>query len=148
MFATPDEAEHAFYEALEMGDLARMMKVWSDEDEIFCIHPNGLRAIGHEAVQESWQQALSRDGKGQSPGGGHRIKLLRPITTQAMMTAMHLVIEQLSVSDRHGLRLMNYYATNIYHKGPTGWRMVLHHASPAPAEAGVLDLYDLPDTLH
>ncbi|WP_268631390.1 hypothetical protein, partial [Escherichia coli] len=40
------------------------------------------------------------------------------------------------------------YATNIYHKGPTGWRMVMHHASSAPTEAGVLDLHDVPDMLH
>jgi len=26
--------------------------------------------------------------------------------------------------------------------------MVMHHSSPAPTEAGVLDLHDVPDMLH
>jgi hypothetical protein len=57
-------------------------------------------------------------------------------------------VEQVAVQTREGTQFANCYATNIYHKGPTGWRMVMHHASPAPTEAGVLDLHDVPDMLH
>ena len=41
MFATPEEAEHAFYEALEQGDTVRLMQVWADDEEVVCIHPGG-----------------------------------------------------------------------------------------------------------
>jgi hypothetical protein len=40
------------------------------------------------------------------------------------------------------------YATNVYHKGPTGWRMVMHHASAAPEQTGLLDSHDTPGLLH
>ena len=33
-YATPDEAEHAFYEALEHADLALLMGVWSDDEGV------------------------------------------------------------------------------------------------------------------
>ncbi|WP_144631000.1 YybH family protein [Bordetella genomosp. 13] len=140
MFATPDEAEHAFYDALEQGDLDRLMQVWADDEEIVCIHPGGLRVVGHMAVHESWQQILSN--------GPLHLRPLRPLVMQSMMCAVHVLVEQVSAITREGTQYATCYATNIYHKGPTGWRMVMHHASAAPAEAGVLDLHDIPDRLH
>jgi len=140
MFATPDEAEHAFYEALEQADPVRLMQVWSDDEDIVCIHPGGLRVVGHSAVQESWHQILS--------SGPVRVRPMRPLVLLSMMSAVHVLIEQIATSAHPNASFANCYVTNIYHKGPTGWRMVMHHASPAPAEAGVLDLHDVPDMLH
>src|SRR3546814_5373050 len=74
MFATPEEAEQAFYEALEQADTARLMQIWADDEEIVCIHPGGLRAVGHTAVQESWQQTLA--------AGPLHIRPLRPLVMQ------------------------------------------------------------------
>ena len=140
MFATPEEAEHAFYEALEQGDSVRLMQVWADDEEVICIHPGGLRIVGHSAVQESWQQVLSN--------GPLHVRPLRPLVMLSMMCAVHVLVEQVAVRTRQGMQFANCYATNIYHKGPTGWRMVMHHSSSAPTEAGVLDLHDVPDMLH
>jgi len=43
-------------------------------------------------------------------------------------------------------------ATNVYHKGPNGWKIVMHHASPAmDAEEMVeddLSDFDPQPTLH
>lgn len=141
MFATPEEAEQAFYEALEQADTSRLMQIWADDEEIVCIHPGGLRVVGQIAVHESWQQTLA--------AGPLHIRPLRPHVLQSMMCSTHTVVEQVIVRTRGGGSQYAYcYATNIYHKGPTGWRMVAHHASPAPADAGVLDLHDVPDRLH
>jgi ketosteroid isomerase-like protein len=140
MFATPEEAEHAFYEALEQGDLSRMMQVWADDEEIVCVHPGGLRAVGHDAVQESWQAIFAT--------GPVQVRPLRPLVMPHMMTAVHILVEQVSVNAPTGAEYASCYATNVYHKGPAGWRMVLHHASAAPPEAGLLDLHDFPDMLH
>lgn len=140
MFATPEEAEQAFYEALEQADTFRLMQVWADDEEIVCIHPGGLRAVGHTAVHESWQQTLT--------AGPLHIRPLRPQIMQSMMCSVHMVVEQVAVRLRGATQYAHCYATNIYHKGPTGWRMVVHHASPAPTEAGVLDARDVPSRLH
>jgi len=140
MFATSEEAELAFYDALERADLARLMQVWADEEEIICVHPGGLRVIGHHAVQESWQEILAN--------GALHIRPSNAVVLHSMMGAVHSLIEQVTVHGTETTEIANCYATNVYHKGPTGWRLIMHHASAAPGEAGMLDLHDVTGMLH
>ncbi|RZS86278.1 ketosteroid isomerase-like protein [Pigmentiphaga kullae] len=140
LFATSEEAEQAFYDALEQGDLAQLMAVWADDEDIVCIHPGGPRLIGHDAVMESWREIL-----GSSPVP---IRPTRVHAVQSMMSSVHTVVEQLVVDTSQGKQLVNCYATNVFHKGPTGWRLVLHHSSQAPADLGPTELQDVPDLLH
>jgi len=140
LFATSEEAEHAFYEAIEQGDLAQMMAVWSDDEDIVCIHPNGQRLIGHDAVMESWRESLN--------GMRLHIRATRLHMVQSMMNSVHTVVEQAMFETGNGRELINHYATNVFHKGPAGWRLVLHHASPAPSDLGPPDTHEAPDLLH
>mgnify|MGYP000196203244 FL=1 len=140
MFATPEEAELAFYDALERADLGRLMQVWSDDEEIICVHPGGLRMVGLHAVKESWQEILTH--------GALHIRANRLVTTQSMMSTVHSLIEEITVRSQAGSEVAHCYATNVYHKGPTGWRMVMHHASAAPEQTGLLDAHDHPGLLH
>lgn len=139
-FATAEAAEIAFYDALEKADLAKLMQVWADDEEIICVHPGGLRLIGHHAVKESWQEILSN--------GGLPIRHTRSVALNSMMSVTHSLIEAITVQGPNGPEQALCFATNVYHKGPTGWRLVMHHASAAPAEAGMLDLHDIPGLLH
>ena len=59
LFPTPQDAEAAFYEALTKGDLEAMMAVWADDDEVYCVHPNGARVTGVDQVRESWRQIFA-----------------------------------------------------------------------------------------
>ena len=140
MFATPEEAEIAFYDALERADLNRLMQVWSDDEEIICVHPGGLRMVGLHAVKESWQEILTQ--------GALHIRPAKLVTTQSMMSTVHSLLEQITVRSQAGTEIAHCYATNVYHKGPTGWRMVMHHASAAPEQTGLLDLHDSHGLLH
>jgi ketosteroid isomerase-like protein len=140
MFATPEEAELAFYDALERADLNRLMQVWSDDEEIICVHPGGLRMVGLHAVKESWQEILAQ--------GALHIRPAKLVTTQSMMSTVHSLVEQITVRGQAGTEIAHCYATNVYHKGPTGWRMVMHHASAAPEQTGLLDLHDSYGLLH
>lgn len=140
MFATPEEAELAFYDALEQADLVRLMQVWSDDEEIICVHPGGFRMVGLHAVKESWQEILAQ--------GALHIRPAKLVTTQSMMSTVHSLIEQITVRSQTGTEVAHCYATNVYHKGPTGWRMVMHHASAAPEQTGLLDSHDAPGLLH
>ncbi len=138
-FATPDEAEQAFYDALKHADALRMMQVWADDEDIACIHPGGMRAHGHRAVRESWQTVLAN--------GPLVIRPTRKVVLPSLSTVVHVLLEQVTVDTPDGPRLTVCYATNVYHKGRSGWHMVLHHASVAPNEAVSLD-HDMPDILH
>ena len=140
MFATADEAEHAFYDALERADVNRLAQVWADDEEVVCVHPGGLRIVGHHAVLQSWHEILS--------GGGLHIQPSMLKTLHSMMSAVHSLVETISIRSEGAAEIAHCYATNVYHKGPTGWRLVMHHASAAPVEAGMLDLNDVPGLLH
>lgn len=140
MFSTPDEVENAFYEALEQGDVERLMQVWAEDEEVVCIHPGGNRLVGVHAVRAAWQDILAHSAIPVHPVRRHII--------QGMMNAVHTLVEQVTVSTREGPRTVNFYATNVYQKGATGWRMVLHHSSQAPDDAGETYRMPNPDTLH
>jgi len=125
LFASPQDAEAAFYEALTKADLDAMMAVWADDDDIYCVHPGGARIAGMEKVRESWRQIFS---------GGQtlRFQLREQQLVQGMMLSVHSVYEQITVAGEQRPRAP-VIATNIYIRTERGWRMVAHHASPAPA---------------
>ena len=49
-YDTPQEAEDAFYDALDEGDLNRMLSVWAEADDICCLLPMHPMIQGREAV--------------------------------------------------------------------------------------------------
>ena len=138
-FPTPQDAENAFYEALERADLEAMMAVWAEDEEIVCIHPSGPRLAGHDQVRESWRRIFS--------GGGTRLSITQQVATQAMMVAVHSVHE--SAPAVAGQRATaTAVATNIYLRTAAGWRMILHHASPAPGQPEGARTESAPKILH
>jgi len=124
LFPTPQDAEAAFYDALTKGDLDAMMAVWADDDDIYCVHPGGPRISGVAQVRESWRRIL---------GGGQtlRFQLRGQQYLHSMMLSAHSIYEHISVAGETRTR-NPVIATNIYLRTERGWRMVAHHASPAP----------------
>jgi uncharacterized protein (TIGR02246 family) len=128
IYASPQDAEAAFYEALTKADLDAMMSVWADDDDIYCVHPNGARLSGVEKVRESWRQIFAS-------GQTLRFQLREQQHVQGMMLSVHSVYEYVTVAGEPRPR-SPVIATNVYLRTERGWRMVAHHASPAPATAG------------
>ena len=127
LFASPQDAESAFYEAFTKADLDAMMAVWADDDDIYCVHPNGARITGVESVRESWRQIFT---------GGQtlRFQLRDQQFVHGMMISVHSAYEHITVAGETRPRAP-VIATNVYLRTERGWRMVAHHASPAPAAA-------------
>jgi uncharacterized protein (TIGR02246 family) len=132
LYPTPEDAEIAFYEAFERADLAGMMAVWAEDDDIVCIHPQGPRLTGFEAVRDSWMQIFA--------GGTSRLRVrtIEARRFEGQSVAVHSVVEVLSAPGQQG-PAQSVCATNVYELTPNGWRMVAHHASPLsePAAAPV-----------
>ena len=137
-FPTSQDAEAAFYEALEAGDLEAMMEVWAEDEEVVCVHPGGPRLSGYDQVREGWAQLFG-------PGQRFKVHLSNQAVFSSMMLAVHSVHENILVQGEQRPRLP-IAATNVYLRTGNGWRMVLHHGSPAPQppRAGV----DPPKILH
>lgn len=136
IFTSPQEVEAAFYEALARGDLEAMMTVWSEDEEIVCVHPGGARLAGYALVREGWRRIFE---------GGSRLKvqLLALSTVHGPFTAVHSLIEQIAVPGQKQLAAP-VVATNVYVRGALGWRMIVHHASPVPPSS----VGDAPQILH
>ena len=127
LFPTPQDAEAAFYEAFTKGDLEAMMAVWSDDDEIYCVHPGSPRVSGVAQVRESWRQIFAS-------GQTLRFQLRGHQYLHGMMLSAHSVYEHITVAGETRAR-NPVIATNIYLRTERGWRIVAHHASPAPVTA-------------
>ncbi len=139
IFTTPQDAEAAFYEALEKADLEAMMAVWADDDDIVCVHPGGIRLTGMAQVREAGRQIFA---------GGQtlRFRLRHQQSINGMTLAVHSAYEQIAVAGESQPR-PPVIATNIYMRTERGWRMVVHHASPAPAGPEA-ETKRAPKTLH
>ena len=126
LFPTPDDAEIAFYEAFERGDLAAMMAVWAESADIVCVHPRGPRRTGFDAVRDSWAQIFT--------GGGAQLRVrateLRKFDGNSV--AVHALIEVLTSSAQPSAPPQSVCATNVYELTDGGWRMVIHHATAVP----------------
>ena len=125
LFATPQDAEAAFYEAFMKQDLEAMMSVWADDDEVYCVHPRGPRVTGVAPVRESWRQIFAA-------AQSMRFQVREQHLLQAMMVSVHSVYEYVATGGETRARGC-VLATNIYMRTDRGWRMMVHHASPAPA---------------
>jgi ketosteroid isomerase-like protein len=123
-FSSPEEASRAFYEAFEQGDVAAMMEVWSDDDEIFCIHPGGPRNVGPDSVRGSWEEIFTGPSR-------LRFQLEQQLFFVGAAIAVQSVFEYLQVNDETKLR-GPALATNIFTRTTAGWRMLAHHAAVAP----------------
>ena len=139
-FPTPQDAEAAFYEALERADLEAMMEVWAEDEEIVCVHPAGPRLSGYEQVRESWSQIFSSRQR-------LRVHLSNQVYVQAMMLSIHSLHENILVGDETKPRAP-IVTTNVFVRTGNGWRMLVHHASPAPASTPTAGGGEGPKILH
>jgi len=126
IFPTAQDAETAFYEALERCDLEGMMAVWAEDEEIVCVHPAGERLCGQDQVRESWARLFAA-------GPRARVSVAQQVAISAMMLAVHSVHEIFAL-EGDPRPLAPILATNVYLRTAAGWRMIVHHASPAPAQ--------------
>ena len=135
-----DDVEAAFYDALQRGDIDRLMACWADEDDIFGIHPGGPRVVGATAIRATFE-AMFADG------GAVRAWPERVRKTVSIASSVHNVLERVEVLTSSGPTEAWVIATNVYHRTAQGWRLVAHHASPGtPSE--IQEVSDTPSVLH
>lgn len=148
-FGSPEDAEAAFYEAIRHSRLDQLMHIWSEDEEIVCVHPNGQRLSGHDAIRQSWRAIL---------GNGRRLRvdLARAVRWTSMLMSVHSVIEQVvieggttdegdpAVGEGGTLTLA---ATNVFIRGADGWKLLSHHSSAVSDETPQESMRP-PRTLH
>ena len=141
IFPTAQDAENAFYEALERADLEGMMAVWAEDEDIVCVHPGGARLTGQDQVREGWARIFSAGGR------SHRVHISQQVAISAMMLAVHSVHENVTVEGEAQAR-PPIVATNVYLRTAAGWRMIVHHASPGAVPPAPVRREPAPKFLH
>jgi ketosteroid isomerase-like protein len=137
-FATPEDLEQSFYDALNRGDADLLMQLWAEDEDTLCVHPTGVRLAGIAPIRDSWRGIF----------GNARLRVQAETVAhwQGSVLAIHHLTEILFVGDDpnpHG----PLHVTHVYARGSHGWRVVSRHASAADdghqamAEA-------VPHTLH
>lgn len=134
-----DEIEASFYDALQNGDIDKLMACWADEDDVFCVHPGGPRVVGPGAIRAAFDAMFSN--------GRIRAWPQQVRKVEALASAVHSVLERIEVMTESGPGNAWVLATNIYHRTSQGWRMVAHHASPGSATESQ-EINETPTVLH
>ena len=139
VLGNPDDIETQFYEALQRGDIEKLMSVWSDDVEIACVHPGGPRLIGAAAIRASFESIFGNGAVNAQP------EKVRRVLTHS--SAVHSVLERVQVMSSDGPQSAWVIATNVYIKAAQGWRMVAHHASPGTPQE-VQEIIEIASTIH
>ena len=136
---SPDATEAQFYEALQQADIDKLMAIWSDDEDIACVHPGGLRLLGAGAIRASFEAIFANGAIDVHPDK------VRRLHTHA--SAVHHVLERVQAQTDEGRQMAFAIVTNVYLLTEQGWRMVLHHASPGQASQPQ-EFTETPTVLH
>jgi ketosteroid isomerase-like protein len=140
LMASPEDTEAQFYEALQQGDIQKLMAVWADDDEIACVHPGGPRLVGAAAIRASFDNIFANGGIPVTPEQVHRL--------HTMTTAVHHLAERITITSAEGTQTAWVLATNVFLKTEQGWRLVVHHASPGTVGEQPPVIGEPPSLLH
>lgn len=120
--ATPQDAEDAFYDAIDDRDAERLRSVWEDSPDIACLLP--MQPMLHGAdVHEAFRPIT--DGEIRLDIQVRHIRWL-----EAGDMAIHFLEERVSVPGNQPQPAV--YAMNVFRKGDNGWRLLVHQNSPTP----------------
>ena len=117
-----EEANARFYRAFESLDLAEMDAVWANTERAQCVHPGWPLIAGWAAVRNSWETIFANTTE-------MRFTISDVQVTGGPDVAWVTCTENILSQVRGRVSVTSLLATNIFARGPDGWRMVHHHAS-------------------
>ena len=136
LFATPQDAEDAFYDAIDEADAAKMRSVWDDSEGIACLLPMQALTLGPD-VHKIWDPVTRGEVRVDI-----QVRHLRWLELGEV--AIHFVEEVVKIPEGGSQPPM--YATNVFRRKDSGWRMILHQNSPAPPPPGSMGRGPAPGT--
>lgn len=140
LVSSVDEIEAQFYEALQQADIDKLMAVWSDEDDIVCVHPGGPRIVGTAAIRATFEAIFAN--------GAIPVRTEKLRRVESTGCAVHNLLERVDVATEDGASTTAWVVvTNVYIKSAQGWRMVAHHASPGGSREPP-EISEAPAVLH
>lgn len=124
-YATPQDAEDAFYDALEEGRVEAVMAVWADADDIGCLLPMYPLIRGRQGVADLFAHLFSR-------GRGVALTVTHLDWVMSDDIAIHHLEESVENVPAGRPPPPPLYATNIFRRQAGGWRLITHLNAPMP----------------
>jgi ketosteroid isomerase-like protein len=121
------EANDRFYRALESLDLPTMDDLWVHEGWVFCVHPGWDILVGWEAVRHSFEQIFANTSWLRVTATAVRVEVFGEI-------ALVSCAENITAKTDEDVGLAVAQATKVFRRTPAGWKVMHHHASPAPVQ--------------
>jgi ketosteroid isomerase-like protein len=118
-------ANRRFYDAFEALDLERMGACWASGGTVACLHPGGPWQRGWEEVREGWEAILANTGYIEFEIVEAQVTLMDPV---AWVTCTERITS--AAGPGGSAAIAEVAATNVFVLGATGWRLMVHHASP------------------
>ena len=122
-YPTPQDAEDAYYDAIEERDLEALMAVWEESNEVHCLLPMMAAQSGKDAIRRLWQPLMQGE-----VALDIQTKHLAWIETSDL--AIHLIEELVQNPGQNAPHPV--YATNIFRRTGEDWRLLMHQNSPTP----------------
>jgi uncharacterized protein (TIGR02246 family) len=122
-YPTPQDAEDAYYDAIDEKDLSAMMSVWEESEQILCLLPMMPLLQGRANIRQAWKPMLGGELQLEM-----EVKHLEWIEGDKL--AIHLVEEHVKVPGQPQTQIV--YATNVYRRSEDGWRILMHQNAPTP----------------
>jgi ketosteroid isomerase-like protein len=114
-----------FYKALAQADLAAMAALWHHGAATECVHPGWDRLRGWPDIEESWVMIFANQGP-------LSIKASDPMVHCQGDVAWVTCYENIAIQEGAELQISQMLAVNVFEWIEGRWRMVIHHAAPAP----------------
>jgi ketosteroid isomerase-like protein len=127
-YTTPQDAEDAYYDAIEEKNLEALMAVWEDSEEVLCLLPMMAVQSGKDRIRKLWEP-LMKDELSLDLQTRHLAWIKTPDL------AIHLIEELLQSPGQ--TEPQGVYATNIFRRTSEGWRLLMHQNSPTPPPPGL-----------
>ncbi|MET0067105.1 MAG: nuclear transport factor 2 family protein [Candidatus Thiodiazotropha sp.] len=127
-YPTPQDAEDAYYDAIEAQDLETLMSVWEASDEVICLLPMLPAVQGRSSVREVWSKMFHN-------AQGLEIEVIHMSWIETAELAIHLVEERVRMPEQPEPHRV--YASNIYRKQAGNWYLLMHQNAPTPPPPGL-----------
>ncbi|MBM4132190.1 MAG: nuclear transport factor 2 family protein [Nitrospira sp.] len=116
-------ANQEFYEAFESLDVARMDRIWAQQEYVTCIHPGWTLRAGWPAVRDSWVLIFNNTF-------AMTFELTEIQIQVAGDVAWVVCTEQITSRQGEQSQGSRVLATNLYEKTGDRWQIIHHHGSP------------------
>ena len=115
-------ANQGFYDAFNELSIERMAAVWEESDRALCVHPGWQPLVGWAPIRQSWERIFDNANLMQ-----FNIRYLN-VVVQGDFGCVTCVEGITSVVQGRATNFSTF-ATNIFARSQSGWRMIAHHAS-------------------